>query len=245
MHKFLKENRITLINILLTMLLTIGLPLYWAYIYATLVDLPISLSPSGSVITQFTVPRGTDYVLEFTFEREGFSNESLQELIGNNFQYKKEVYTDEKLQKAVGNRQYKTQNAGEYISVKTGTPISIRYEIRSLNSNSLIQQEIETIGKDSWGAKSVNRFISEFPSPIPNYTMPKFYLSSGKYEFKATILNDVPALSGFKTNILLSPSPSKDDFVFKQLIWLALIVTDVLLVIFLAINVWSNRIKTK
>lgn len=243
MQKILVKHREFLITILVTMSLTLCLPPYWNYIYTSPVNVPISLYPAGSVTTQFNVPQGNEYVLLFTFEKEGISN---RELIGKNFTMKNEGLTDEKIQKAVGNRYYKTYyHNAENIGIKTGTPISIHWEIRSLYDNSLIQQEIETIGLDSWGQKYYYRNISEFPSPIPNYTMPNFHLSSGKHELKAVISNDIPALAGIKTHIQLIPNPSKDDFILRQLFWFALIALDALLVIVFAANVWRNRTKAE
>lgn len=245
MSKIVEHHYKILIAILIAGSLTLGLPLFWNYIYAIPVDLPISLSPPGSVTTQFNVPQGNEYVLQFTFEREGYSHKSLEELIGRNFHMNREDFTDEKLQKAVGDKHHKTYYAGKYIGVKTGTPITIRWEIRALHNNALIQQEIKTIGMDSWGAQYVTRYISEFPSPVPNYTMPKFHLSSGKHELKATIVNDVPTLSGFNTHIRLIPNPSKDDFVLRQLFWYALIALDALLAMVFLFNVWRNRTKAE
>jgi hypothetical protein len=214
--------------------LTMGLPLYWHFIYATPVDIPVALSPAGSVTTGFNVPHENVYRLRFAFAREGYSNQALAELIGEtHFFMEKEGFAEGKLRNLMGNRYYKAYDAGKYIGIKTGTPITICWEIRDLEDNAIIHREHETIGIDVWDPEFVIREISSFR------------LSPGKHELKAVIIGDVPSLSGIRTHLQLIPDLSKDHVVFRQLLWFILVAVDMLFAMTFVVNLWRNRTKAE
>lgn len=240
-HKSLK------VTLLASILLTFLFPAYTSFIYRNPVDLPISLSPPSGIDEPFFVPQENTYILSLAFEREGVSVDTLEELLGKSGLYfKREQFSDDKVKSVIGNGYYQKYEAGQFVQVRTGTPVSVQWAIYSLPDKTVMYQGIEeTAGLDEWEEKYVIRyissFISEFPDPVGKIRHHGFGLKAGQYELTATVKKDVPNLSKLKARVLLHPCPTKDTLVFQQLVWFGLVLLDMTLAAILAVMLWRSR----
>lgn len=190
-------------------------------------DLPISVSPAGSVAADINIKYFRGYDLQLVFDREGHSVEEIRRDIGTAFFIGRDKYLDDEQNYPWRERYLK--NIEEYKNKKTGVPLTVRWQMFSANPYERVcQGEIETAGRLYSLPKEVYRSVPYFCSML-RYSM----VPDGKYHFSAEIVKDTPELSGYKTRIRLSPSRAPDEFFISSGIGYLLILAEIILLLVL------------